>query len=583
MFFSQNLNSNQSAIFLIALLFSVTSIRAQDAQMKFVEATILTKQDSIIKCLVGKTYYYYETVPYKLIKDAVVAQMPVKSIKSITLPYQYIGSITLDGKEYLMERVVNGKVKLYKYSEQYITTDPNIGRSGRIYKSIEYLYDNTIFCLVKDGINIEITKETKKKILRALFHDCNDLSDSIGTEYYTFYNFESLVKAYNDYIEKNGTHNEPDYKDSVYFQADEMPQYKGGDSAYSALLEENFEFIRFPHGVDKITRPDDLTWAVDYTKPGSNPSVKTAVNESSRSTIETWDKDAETAIKEFSVEYELLIGKDNTVIVRKKLNGDIYNEDNLKTIITKNSYAWIPATEESKAVSAIINLKIHVRDDKIFAHIYSPYSQNTDYQKGKLKDGYKTGIWEYYDEPGNLSLKINYDNSSLLFLEKDTSEFMIKENGNWTLSKLDVQPRYIGSIREFYKLFQQIFVYPEESIKNKINGRAFLEFEIDTTGHVANLRLLSRLDRSIDDEIIKVFKQIPDLWLTAYKGHQTFISRFRLPIDFKIIIDSVEQAYKEKTKIFPEDLKPAKELNPVAIILKGKKMVYGDVMYYEEK
>ena len=47
-----------------------------------------------------------------------------------------------------------------------------------------------------------------------------------------------------------------------------------------------------------------------------------------------------------------------------------------------------------------------------------PTIVDTPFEKGKIKNGNKSGVWMYYDTPNELALKIDYTSGQLLFLKK---------------------------------------------------------------------------------------------------------------------------------------------------------------------
>src|SRR5262245_11420017 len=57
----------------------------------------------------------------------------------------------------------------------------------------------------------------------------------------------------------------------------------------------------------------------------------------------------------------------------------------------------------------------------------------------------RLGIWEYYRAPLELELKIDYDKGQILFMAQDTSEFYVRDGGDWRKMKLARPCRYHGS------------------------------------------------------------------------------------------------------------------------------------------
>lgn len=157
-----------------------------------------------------------------------------------------------------------------------------------------------------------------------------------------------------------------------------------------------------------------------------------------------------------------------------------------------------------------------------------------DYETGKLEDGYKVGIWEYKGRDGETDLKIDYDNGALLYLKPDTSEYLVKVDGEWSLKKLSRHPRYMGSYTEFYKILGSTLRYPFDAAKNNIGGTVFLEFEVSPEGRAINLKVINDPDNYFAAEIIKSFKQVPDLWIDAIYEGESVSAKIIIPFFFRI-------------------------------------------------
>lgn len=190
---------------------------------------------------------------------------------------------------------------------------------------------------------------------------------------------------------------------------------------------------------------------------------------------------------------------------------------------------------------------------------------DSHYQKGTLKEGYKESIWEYYDKPGELALKIDYSSAKLLFLKPDTSEYIIKINDQWTKSKLDVQPRYIGSMHDFKKL-QSTIRYPAEARTKETAGKFYITFEIDTIGRAGNYQVINDIGNQCSEEVIKALRTIPNYWLTAQKEGKLYPSKFILPVTFKMTVNGRE-IRPRKNKLIESPL--AKELDELVISVMG--------------
>lgn len=194
------------------------------------------------------------------------------------------------------------------------------------------------------------------------------------------------------------------------------------------------------------------------------------------------------------------------------------------------------------------------------------------YEKGLLVDGYKQGIWEYYDD-GELKLKVNYNTSELVYLAQDTSQYAIQTEQGWERSRLDIPPRYIGSMEEFRKIIYSNLRYPKKARQRSVHGTVLLGFEIGLEGKVENAQILHDIGKGCGDEVLRVFQLIPDIWLVPKKDGNYYRARFVLPVRFKlgkrtsagdVFLQESKKAL-QKLEQAKADYSPAKYLEEITI------------------
>jgi len=191
----------------------------------------------------------------------------------------------------------------------------------------------------------------------------------------------------------------------------------------------------------------------------------------------------------------------------------------------------------------------------IFSYGQKTQQVNNGYEKGLIADGYKKGIWEYYDN-GVLKLKVDYTAGKLTFLASDTSKYAIKTKTGWELSQLDIYPHFLGSNDEIIKILVSNIRYPEKAKNGSITGTVLIGFEINLQGHVDSVKILKDIGEGCGEEVLRAFQLIPDYWLVAQKNGKQYTSRFILPVKFRIDSkDSGDNPQKEQ-----EELKRAKAL-----------------------
>jgi len=169
------------------------------------------------------------------------------------------------------------------------------------------------------------------------------------------------------------------------------------------------------------------------------------------------------------------------------------------------------------------------------------------YEKGRLEDGYKVGVWEYLGIDDTIDLKIDYDKGTVVYLKTDTSKFFIMLDSVWTYKSVNPYPRYIGSYAEFYKILGNNLRYPVEARREKIEKTIFLEFEVNRQGQVVNIIILNDNAGYFTSEIINAFNLIPNIWLAANYNGKNVPSKFILPFYFKLSGKKQSLAFDENT------------------------------------
>ncbi len=210
-------------------------------------------------------------------------------------------------------------------------------------------------------------------------------------------------------------------------------------------------------------------------------------------------------------------------------------------------------------VPAIDNFTIAIRelDRKKYVEV------NDEYEKGFLKDGYKAGIWEYYDKPGKLSLKINYDTGALLYMAEDTTEYAVEIDGIWTLKRVDIQPRYIGSMYRGYKFMTSKIRYPSKARDHRTTGTVYISFEIDTTGRASEFRIINDLGNETGKMALEATLAIPNFWIPARIDGKKYKSRFIVP--FNYIMEEDGGANNSAKNKYKEELPLAKSMPKIDI------------------
>ncbi len=99
---------------------------------------------------------------------------------------------------------------------------------------------------------------------------------------------------------------------------------------------------------------------------------------------------------------------------------------------------------------------------------------------------------------------------------------------------VEVEPSFQGgTANDFSKWVQQRLVYPEIALENGISGTVILYFEVDKDGNLINVKVLRGVDKSLDDEAVRVVKSSPK-WSPGRQQDIAVKCQYQFPVTFQL-------------------------------------------------
>lgn len=90
-----------------------------------------------------------------------------------------------------------------------------------------------------------------------------------------------------------------------------------------------------------------------------------------------------------------------------------------------------------------------------------------------------------------------------------------------------------GDKNDFSRWVQQRLVYPQIALENGIQGTVLLQFDIDKDGNLVNIVVLRGVDKTIDEEAIKVVSSSPK-WAPGRNNDLPVKVRYTFPVQFQL-------------------------------------------------
>lgn len=98
---------------------------------------------------------------------------------------------------------------------------------------------------------------------------------------------------------------------------------------------------------------------------------------------------------------------------------------------------------------------------------------------------------------------------------------------------LESQPTFQGGMNQFYAYVQRSIKYPQEARDNKIQGKVFLSFVVETDGALSDIKVERRLGGGTDEEAVRVLEESPK-WVPGVQNGQRVRVKYNIPISFSL-------------------------------------------------
>lgn len=94
-------------------------------------------------------------------------------------------------------------------------------------------------------------------------------------------------------------------------------------------------------------------------------------------------------------------------------------------------------------------------------------------------------------------------------------------------------PEFPGGMKELLKFLQDNLKYPENAMKNNVQGRVIVQFVVEKDGTPTEFKVLRSVDPDLDAEALRVMKAMPK-WKPGMQKGQVVRVKFTVPVSFKI-------------------------------------------------
>ena len=131
----------------------------------------------------------------------------------------------------------------------------------------------------------------------------------------------------------------------------------------------------------------------------------------------------------------------------------------------------------------------------------------------------------------NVSLKVALMMLVLLFSFM-TSTAQTKKN-NMVFDVVEVMPQFPGGQIAMLKYIMENIKYPEQAMKEGIQGRVTVRFIVEKDGSISNVKPVLSVHPLLDKEAVRVVESMPK-WSPGKQNGKPVRVRFNVPVMFKL-------------------------------------------------
>ncbi|WP_165768298.1 energy transducer TonB [Hymenobacter amundsenii] len=157
------------------------------------------------------------------------------------------------------------------------------------------------------------------------------------------------------------------------------------------------------------------------------------------------------------------------------------------------------------------------------------------YEKGALTSGQPTGIWEYYDRQGELTLRMNYDSSRIAYSRPDTARYLLNIDNKWQEVHPSRAPQYMGSRDKRLVDLASKTRYPVSALQNQVQGVVVLSYVVTEQGQSVDYKIESTPSKDCAEAVWAAVIVLPDRWIPAVYQGKPVAARFFLRVGFTMV------------------------------------------------
>ena len=148
--------------------------------------------------------------------------------------------------------------------------------------------------------------------------------------------------------------------------------------------------------------------------------------------------------------------------------------------------------------------------------------------RGMLKNGQYDGVWTGEDKKQHLTYKETYSEGKLI-----SGESTDERNETVTYTAKETLPSFKGGMTSFYKYLSRSVKYPDNLVRQRIQGVVVLKFAVEKDGSITDIRVVNYVQSEMAAEAVRVLKASP-LWEPGIQRGRKVRVAYTIPITFSL-------------------------------------------------
>ena len=123
---------------------------------------------------------------------------------------------------------------------------------------------------------------------------------------------------------------------------------------------------------------------------------------------------------------------------------------------------------------------------------------------------------------------------SLAYIDENSSSKGISYAGGITAEVLDQEATFKGGKNCLNQFLSENVKYPVRAAESGIEGNVIVQFDVEKDGSIVDVKIAKSIDASLDEEALRVVKNMPPLWKPAIKDGKPVRSRQTVTVPFRL-------------------------------------------------